>query len=423
MAITLFAVAANPVDGVTLYDSVERSITPPASMVAGDLVILRVDRKALNTITMVNDGGQSWNVGTLRQGGSNSARIYWCRYNGTWTNNPSIQTMASATTVISLKMIVARPTSGSNTWAVDAAEAWHPFSAPVSPFDVTATGRTTVAASTFCLASWQSVDTNTWGLQTAGWTNAGTAQYRNPDASTARPISTSDAYKILTSAGATGSPVNRQLTNGGDLGLWIFNAWKEQSAGVTISAVSDGLIYDGETGITVTGTSFGASHTGSANVIISPTNNIADGSAVVQTQTSWSDTSVQFTANLSSFSAFTTLYLFVKNSSGAANSSGFPIKREARMHIADDLENLAGTPYASQSGLHYRVTKTLNGTAFLSGTNETTDGSAEIDMGYYTLTEGGELEVDDPVLISLVKPGATADDTVATLVAYDPDYV
>lgn len=423
MTITYVGTAVNPADNVSLYDATERSITPVPSMLAGDLVRLIVQRRGLDSISLSNLGGQSWTSETLRQTGSASLRVFWCRFNGTWSANPSVVSTANPSDVITIQMDVFRPTSGTNTWAVDVVEARASYSAPVSPFDVTVTGQTALASSTVTMASWQSNDINTWGLQTAGWTNLGGAQYRNPDPAGSKKLTISSAYKIQSAPGATGSPVNRQLTFGPDAGQWVIETWKEQSAGVTVASAGDAVFHDAETGIVITGTSFGASHTGSADVIISPTNNIADAGAVVQTQTAWGNTSVTITAVLNTFAYFTNLFLFVRNSSGQANSSGFVIQREAIMNLTVNVKNLAGTLQPSITGIDYTIrAQNINGTLILSGNNAATDGSANMTLGPYTLTSGGPLSPNDDVWLTLAKNGASQALSFATCEKLTPTY-
>jgi hypothetical protein len=94
----------------------------------------------------------------------------------------------------------------------------------------------------------------------------------------------------------------------------------------TITDAGDESYYNDETGITITGTNFGASETGSAAVIISPTNNVADGAAVTQDATSWSATSITFTAVRGALDWFTPMYLFVKDSGGTSNATGYPVE-------------------------------------------------------------------------------------------------
>lgn len=426
MAITFRGATCNPADNGTLDDSGDpTAVTPVASMAAGDLCYLvAVTRSASASLSISNAGGQSWNALTLRQAGSTSQRTFWCRFNGIWSANPSV-TDGGAGVQFQLFMAVWIPTSSSNTWAVDVAEAYQGFAAPSSPYDVTATGQTAVASSTVTAAAFTSFDNNGWTIQTAGWSNAGSAQYRNVDAVNFRDMSISVAYKIQTSSGATGNITNRQTSAGPDTGKWTIVTFKEQSSGVTVSAVGDGLIHDTEAGVTITGTSFGASHTGSADVIISPSNNIADASAVTQTQTSWSDTSVQFTADLSSFAYFTNLYVFVKNSGGSSNSSGFVIQREAWVSAAGTLKDLSGSAQASLTNVRWRLTAaTLNGTLVSSATNGTSDGSGNFSTGSIVLADDTVLDPNagDPGWLVAGVDGASLATSYAFIGKVDLNY-
>lgn len=69
-------------------------------------------------------------------------------------------------------------------------------------------------------------DDNTWTIQTATWTNAGTAQYRN---TTGTDQSNSSAYKFFTSAGTVAAMTNRQATLGGDAGVILQSGFYELS--------------------------------------------------------------------------------------------------------------------------------------------------------------------------------------------------
>lgn len=319
-------------------------------------------------------------------------------------------------------MHVFRPTSGSNTWAVDVSETTNNFTAPVTPFDVTATGKTTVASNTVSIFTFYSTDKNTWAIQTGGFTNAGTAQYRNSDPSLLRHQSFSTGYQIKTSQGTTGSLVDRQATLGGDPGRWFATTFKEQSASVTVSDAGDELFYNTETGVVVTCTGAGATK-GAGALIISPSDNINDAGAITQTTTAWADTSVTFTASLSTFTPFAQLYLFVKNNSAQSNSSGFLVKRESRATVTMTLKNLAGSSVTSLSNIRYRLSATtINGTLLLSGLTETTDGSGIIDIGPYTLTEGGPLAPNDDAWVTLAIEGASQAASKGTCVKVTPTY-
>ncbi len=221
-AITYFASASNPADNGTL-DLATVPVTPPALMQTGDLVVLIANaREGLQALAISNAGGQSWTSETANTVNT-TQRIFWARYNGTWAANPSVSFPAGAngTTVV---MRVFRPTSGFNTWALDVALTNSSFAAPGGARDVTIAGITTVTNGALVLATWATTDDNSWGLQTAGWANAGGSQYRNLDGNDS---SQSAAYKIMPTAGASGNVVNRQTANGGDAGNSSILAFRE----------------------------------------------------------------------------------------------------------------------------------------------------------------------------------------------------
>jgi MSHA biogenesis protein MshQ len=221
-AITYFASASNPADNSS-RDVTTGTIVPPASMVVGDLVVMIANaREAGQTITISATGGQSWTTETAVTT-NGSLRIFWARYTGSWSTNPAVTfpSGANATTVV---MHVFRPTSSVNTWGIDVPQVTSSFAAPASPYNVTIPSITTFTHGALVLAVWESVDNNTWGLQTSGWANAGTAQYRNSDGSDS---SQSSAYKIMPTAGASNDVINRQTGRGPDAGNRAILAFKE----------------------------------------------------------------------------------------------------------------------------------------------------------------------------------------------------
>ena len=221
-AITYFASASNPADNTNL-DLTTVVVTPPALMQAGDLVVLIANaRESGQALAISATGGQTWTT-EVANTATTTQRIFWARYNGTWSANPSVSFPAGANST-TLVMHVFRPTLSSNTWALDVALTNSSFVAPGGLRDVTITGINTVTGGALVLATWVSIDNNTWGLQTAGWANAGNAQYRNGDGNDA---SQSAAYKVMPTAGASGNVVNRQLTLGGDAGNSSILAFRE----------------------------------------------------------------------------------------------------------------------------------------------------------------------------------------------------
>lgn len=215
MAITYFGSADNPADNSSFLDSsLPCVITPPGSMSNGQLVVVEVDYNNNTTtrdIAISATGGQTWNS-FIHHGTPHNYALYWCQFNGTWSANPSWTHSGSAfTTGYGVHMQVFTASAGSPTWAIDVADAAATYTAPTTPFDVTITGQTSVSANTVTVAIWTAgSNTITWALQTAGWSNPGGAtQWRNTSG-----LVTSMAYKIQTSAGATGNVTNRQSATG-----------------------------------------------------------------------------------------------------------------------------------------------------------------------------------------------------------------
>jgi hypothetical protein len=132
----------------------------------------------------------------------------------------------------------------------------------------------------------------------------------------------------------------RQLTasseNPGAFGLTSTPSfWAAQSVAVrlnpsppapdppSISSVSPSTFAFGEAGIVISGSDFGATK-GTGKVELSDNASYASGTKQVQTTTSWSNTSITFTAIKGSLSAGT-LYVWVTNNNGDRNSTGYAV--------------------------------------------------------------------------------------------------
>lgn len=180
-------------------------------MLPGDLVIMIGQRRASNiTLTVSETGGQVWNELPILTGTNNvSPRIFWCRFNGTWSANPSVaMTTASTNSVV---MHVFRPPGRNYSWAIDVDQQTTAHAAAAS---ITRTGVTTIRPNTVTIAAWFTADDNSWGSLTgAGWVVLGSAQYRNPAGT---DQSSTYAYQIRTTAGATGDVAKTQTANGND---------------------------------------------------------------------------------------------------------------------------------------------------------------------------------------------------------------
>lgn len=216
MAITHFGEASAPADNGAQAGPGAVAVTPPASMQAGDLVLLIGQYRGAVTLSVSESGGQDWNSLAEISTTNVDVHIFWCRFNGTWSANPSL-TNTSGTNALTVVMQVFRPSDSSKVWSVDVAQVETDFAAPTTPFTVTITGQTTVSASTVTFATWATADDNTWGsLSGTGWSKTGmAAQFRN---TTGQDQSITFAYKIQTSAGDTGNVSQNQATLGGDAG-------------------------------------------------------------------------------------------------------------------------------------------------------------------------------------------------------------
>jgi hypothetical protein len=218
--ITYFGNASNPADNGTLA-SATVAVTPPGSMQVGDLVVMvSQSRTNPSTHTISQAGGQTWTALSAEGMTANSMRVFWCQFNGTWSADPSVAMSSSAVTN-SVVMHVFRPTNTSKVFSLDAAEI-HANSVSPSSAVITIAGITTIAASTVSIAICGTADDNTWSVS-VGWTQAGT-QFRNLAGS---DISTAYAYKIRSSAGATGDVAFTQLTVSGDNAITYIMAFKE----------------------------------------------------------------------------------------------------------------------------------------------------------------------------------------------------
>lgn len=223
MAITYVGSASNPADNAS--NTVNPTVVDPStiSMVSGDLVILYAQVKTISLTPVISQaGGQTWNSEAVYASQTGmSARLFWCRFNGTWSANPSVNLGGtSGNTVV---MHVFRPSAGSNTWEVDVAFASATFAATTGA--VTIPTRNTVADSTVSLATWGTADDNSWtSLTGTGWVVTGLAQYRNLAGTDA---SSTFAHRIMTVAGATNAVSKTQTVVTNDAGVYGIITFKE----------------------------------------------------------------------------------------------------------------------------------------------------------------------------------------------------
>jgi len=220
MLIGYFGSASTPADGGTNTTN-PTLVTPPGGMQAGDLVLMMAQRRASNgTLAISNTGGQAWTSEDQQNRANCRIRLFWCRFNGTWSANPSVSFGGTGThTVV---MHVFRPSRANIVWERDVAQVSANFNAPGAPNrTVTIPGITTITHGALVFAAWASVDDNTWGALTTGWSTPGSAQYR-----CGSNASQTHAYRIMATAGATGNVSKNQLTLGGDAGRYLIIAFR-----------------------------------------------------------------------------------------------------------------------------------------------------------------------------------------------------
>lgn len=218
--ITYFNSASTPADNGSSATN-PTVVTPPANMKAGDLVIIAAAHGATTgTLAMSNTGGQTWNAMTQRNSGARLNQVFWARFNGTWSANPSVN-MVSAVNNIAV-MQVFRPGHPDSTWELDIPETGGNFAA-ASP--VSLPGVTTQTDGALVYAVWMSADDNTWGTLTGGWSVAGGAQYRNINGTPDQSVTA--AYRVMATKGATGNVSKTQTAFGPDAGSYYVLAFKE----------------------------------------------------------------------------------------------------------------------------------------------------------------------------------------------------
>ncbi|XVJ66553.1 MAG: T9SS type A sorting domain-containing protein [Lacibacter sp.] len=174
------------------------TVVPPALMQSGDLVVVYVHYSGtIGTITTGNTGGQSWNIGaTATNGTNNRMAILWCRFNGTWSANPTFFTIGSGTNAMTALMYVYRPNSPSSQWGVHINET---TTVNTGGAQSTAAFSTTLPR-TVSMGFFGNASISTWGaVSGAGWVKPVfptlATQLRNTATGT---LSHSAAYNIQT---------------------------------------------------------------------------------------------------------------------------------------------------------------------------------------------------------------------------------
>ncbi|MFN4285334.1 MAG: hypothetical protein ACK4E8_05150 [Lacibacter sp.] len=204
---TFFAATSAPGDNGSQTGATV-TITPPGGMATGDLVVLFAQyRSTAGTLSIAQAGGQNWIAEDAYTGSTQNTRIFWCRYNGTWSASPQVTAGAGNTQALTVVMYVFRPANANSQWAIGAP----PINSTSSTNPNTINGITTDMPNAVVLAFWSSAQATTWGsLSGTGWSKSGlAAQVRNTATS---GQSHTAAYRIMTSAGTVVNVAQTQST-------------------------------------------------------------------------------------------------------------------------------------------------------------------------------------------------------------------
>jgi hypothetical protein len=188
-------------------------------MQVGDLYVIVATYSGTATLSLSQTGGQTWTAEANIQVNGLTTRVFWCRYNGAWTANPSI-TNTTGTQPLTLYSFAFATTAGMHP-EIDVA-----FDSAVhNGGSVTVPGLTTNTAGALALVGWISNDNNTYSAPGAGWsTMGGQQQWRNDNGS---DNTIALAYRVMPTPGATGAVTRSQTDNGTDEGLYFRIAWKQ----------------------------------------------------------------------------------------------------------------------------------------------------------------------------------------------------
>ena len=219
---SFFGATSVPVDGAAATNATTTiTLTPPSSMLSGDLVIVYLQQRGTATFSVGVTGGQTWTAIGRNVGTANVANdTYWATYNGTWGANPRFDFSAGTNTTA--VMLVFRPDTATNVWAEEFDQSQNAAAAAT----ITVTGYEPLNNNNVTVASWMTADDNTWGTLTGtGWSKTGlSAQYRNVAGNDA---SATFAYITQTTAAVIPNVSQTQLTLGNDATLWRRITWYE----------------------------------------------------------------------------------------------------------------------------------------------------------------------------------------------------
>ena len=203
MAITLFGQSTRPLveNETTLLDGDSAgptlTLTPPASMLSGDLVWVSVLSRNSPSPTNSATGGQTWTASTVDTSLANHrARNFWSVFNGTWTADPAFGGGVSGSPM-QATMLVFRSNLTTPGFSLDAIEAQAAVSGLVSPFEVT-TPSLSPSAGALTIARFTTTNDVTWSVVSStfgGWSNV---PWRNQAGS---DCAMAVAYNLLSTTG------------------------------------------------------------------------------------------------------------------------------------------------------------------------------------------------------------------------------
>ena len=219
-----FDSASTPADNGTNATATV-TVTPPASMAGGYLVVLIGQvLTGSSSISVSVTGGQEWFDSGLTIAGTNhTAKVFWCRFNGTWTADPELTFGHSNATTAVMHVFLPSGTADNRTWAIDQTPETVTYTAPANPFAVNRSGQITVHAKCVVLVLYFSIDDNTWAYSAGNYNLVGSTQYRNT-ADTDMSCMFAAQYTNLAGTNSANGRYN-QATNGGDDGATAIITW------------------------------------------------------------------------------------------------------------------------------------------------------------------------------------------------------
>jgi hypothetical protein len=269
---------------------------------------------------------------------------------------------------------------------------------------------TTVTANAMLLAITASGDGRFLTAQDTGYPTGFTGILARVASSSSVSPTLAVAYKEQAVAGASGTATFTSLQSSAHAHRTIMFAIRPTvAAGTTnITGVSDTTPYHGQTGTDITWTNGNASQ-GDGEVYVCSANDPDHVSAVNQTVTAWGDTGGTITWVLDSFDYDTDLYLFMRNSDEEEDTTGFVIRRSARIFWRDNgVIDLASAAQTNISSIYWHMwSDAAMSTTVDDGTGESVDASSDIEIGPITQ---GSLDPNSTmeVILALYVDGTTS---------------